>query len=220
MDKKTAVNTFAEKFIGSNDPELIDLLDKITKHINLPKKDILFHEGQSGSQMYFLIKGSIKLFKTNEEGKEAVINFVRPNEIFAELILHLKNKYPVSSMAIEKSDLLAIDAAKLIKVFEKSPDAAMKLIAQLAIRIKYFVNMVENLTLSDVRGRFLNYLKFLYSKAEKNPVTLPVAKGDIALLLGTTPETFSRLLKKLGDEKIIKVNGKDIFISDLTIIEE
>jgi CRP/FNR family transcriptional regulator len=71
--------------------------------------------------------------------------------------------------------------------------------------------MVENLTLADARKRFLNYLKILKDK-KGDTITLPVPKGEIALLLGTAPETFSRLLKKLSNDKIIEVKGRDIKI--------
>ncbi len=72
----------------------------------------------------------------------------------------------------------------------------MKLIGALSKkRIKYFVNLIESLTINDVRARLVNWLsaqKMVGSKV----VTLPVPKGELALLLGTTAETFSRVLKK------------------------
>ena len=111
--------------------------------------------------------------------------------------------------------MLELDAAELYRQIEKHPETAMAIIGLLARRIKYFVNMIENLTLKDVRGRFIHYLGSLQQKG-KNTVTLPVPKGEIALLLGTTPETFSRLLKKLAEEGVISYEGKKItFLKEL-----
>jgi CRP/FNR family transcriptional regulator len=70
--------------------------------------------------------------------------------------------------------------------------------------------MVEQLTLADIRQRFINYLLALRDKSPTNRIELPAPKGEIALLLGTTPETFSRLLKKLTAEGSIKLEGRTI----------
>jgi CRP/FNR family transcriptional regulator len=209
MDKNSAILFFLSKFTGSDDEELRQKLLPlcITKKLN--KKEILFFEGQEGKYVYFLISGQIKLFRTNEEGKEAIIHFVKPGDIFAEILLHLKNTYPVTAMAIENSFVLGIDSKKLYKSISTEPQIAMKLIGILAQRIKYFVNMVENLTLSDVKTRLLNYLESL-RKEHSKVIYLSVSKGDLALLMGTTPETLSRIFKKLNEDGLIEVRGKEI----------
>jgi len=88
----------------------------------------------------------------------------------------------------------------------------MKLIGKLASKSQYLVRMVEDLTLEDIRGRFLNYIKHLSKKAGSETITLPVPKGELSVLLGVSPETFSRLLKKLADDGIIDMEGKKIKI--------
>lgn len=209
MDKKTAIRHFLNNFFG--DDAIFSIIERISRLKTLEKGEILFMEGQEGKYIYFLLEGNIKLYKTNREGKEAIVHFVGQNEMFAEIILQLDCNYPVTSEALDKCIVLEMDAVELFKQIEKFPETAMAIIGLLARRIKYFVNMIENLTLKDVRGRFLNYLGSIQHKG-RNTVTLPVAKGDLALLLGTTPETFSRLLKKLNEEGIISYEGKKITI--------
>lgn len=187
----------------------------ISTVITKEKKEIFFLEGEEGSNIYFLCSGLVKLSKTNDEGKEAVIHFVKSGEIFAEILLYLKNTYPVTATALENCEALAIDSKKLFEEISKNPVFSMKLIAVLAGRIKYFVNMIENLTLADTRKRFLSYVKNIAEKQQTNRVRLPVNKGELALLLGSTPETFSRLLRKLTEEGIIEVNGKEIILFDM-----
>lgn len=210
MDKNNAIKFFLNTFMGGDDEDLRSALSSVCIVKKLNKKEILFLEGDEGKYVYFMISGHIKLFRTNDEGKEAVIHFVKTGELFAEILWHLKNKYPVSSIALEDCVILGMDAKKLYEVIKVQPVIAMKLIAVLAGRIKYFVNMVENLTLADARKRFMNYLNML--RKDSNIITLPVPKGDIALLMGTAPETFSRLLKKLSAEGVILVNGREITI--------
>ncbi len=217
MDKKNAVNAFMGSFFGKTDEELFGLLKEISHIVTIGKKETLFLEDDEGECMYYLISGSVKLFKTSEEGKEAVIKFVAPGEVFAEILLYLKNRYPVTSMAIEPSKLLAINAQKLFRLIQKRPELAMMLIGRLAFRSQYLVRMVENLTIASVSERLLNYLRLMETKSNNNSIELPVPKGELALLLGITPETFSRLLKKLSSEGVIKVDGRKITIINPTI---
>lgn len=214
MDKESALKMFLNIFIGSTDNELYTTLYQISKVVSKEKKEIFFLEDEEGKNIYFLLSGVVKLSKTNDEGKEAVIHFVKSGEIFAEILLYLKNRYPVTATALEDCEALAIDSKKLFEQIKKQPGFSMKLIGVLAGRIKYFVNMIENLTLADTRKRFLSYLNNIATKQKSDTVKLPVNKGELALLLGSTPETFSRLLKKLAEEGIIEVNGKEIRIID------
>lgn len=210
MNKNSSLKMFMNIFVGSNEQELYDMFDKITSFIQKERKQIFFFEEQEGENVYFLTSGMVKLYKTNEEGKEAIIHFVRPGELFAEILLYLRNRYPVTAVATEDSTALVINSKKLFDIIKQKPEISMKLIGTLAQRIKYFVNMVENLTLADAQKRFLNYLRNLSAKKNSSTFTLPASKADVALLLGVAPETFSRLLKKMSDEGILKVDGKDI----------
>ncbi|PLX90035.1 MAG: Crp/Fnr family transcriptional regulator [Desulfuromonas sp.] len=210
MEKSSAVKLFLHTFFGNSADPRFTFIEQISRLTTLERKGILFHEGDPGSEFFFLASGRIKLFRSTPDGKEAVIRFIEPGEYFAEILLQLKGRYPVSAIAIEPCELLAIDAHKILSHLEQHPDAAMYFIGALSQRIKYLLGMVEQLTLADIRQRFLNYLQLLRDKSPTATIELPAAKGEIALLLGTTPETFSRLLKKLSTEDVIEVNGRTI----------
>jgi len=209
MNKHEAVKAFANGFFGSSEEELITLLESICKYKKVDKKQILFMENQEGSMVYFLVKGSVKLYRTNDEGREAVVHFVKSGEIFAEILLQLGLRYPVTSMTLEPCDLVEIDAKKLEEIINSDPKVSMRLIGALSKRIKYFVNLIESLTINDVRARLVNWLA-AQKKKESKVIYLPVPKGELALLLGTTAETFSRVLKKLTEEGYIEVQGREI----------
>jgi len=209
MDNKTAIQFFLNNFLGLQDENMGKLLENVTFVSEKNKKEYLFFQGDTGDVVYFLISGVVKLFKTNEEGKEAVIHFVNAGEIFAEILFMMEYKYPVSAIMLEKGTVLGISAKELFKLVKTNPDFALKFIGAMTKRLKYFVNLVENLRLSDVKNRFLHYLKTLQEKKGNN-FQLPVPKGEIAALLGTTKETFSRLLKQLQIEGILDAKGKNM----------
>ncbi len=210
MNKKNAVEKFQQTILGQIDNELTSSLLTVTSVISIDKKQELFSEGDSGKFVYFLIKGGVRLYRTNLEGKECVVRFVAPDEIFAEILFSERVNYPVSSRAVHDSTLLAISAAGFFKLVEENPNFTIKYIASITKRLKYFVDLVENLTTADVQSRFLSYLNHAVEEGGSNTITLPVPKGDLALLLGTTAESFSRSLKKLSQDGVIEVSGKSI----------
>lgn len=212
MTKKMAVESFTNHFCGDVDNEILSLISDISHMVKISKSEMLFLEGDEGKYLFYLSSGSIKLFRSNEDGREAIIRFIEPGDFFAELILFLNNRYPVSATAIEPSELLAINAQKLFNCIKAHPDVAMKLIGKLTAKTQYLIKMVEDMALADVKERFLNYLKHLIEKTQDKTITLPVPKGELSMLLGISPATFSRLLKKLAKDGIVKVDGKKIRI--------
>ncbi|BAI81006.1 CRP/FNR family transcriptional regulator, anaerobic regulatory protein [Deferribacter desulfuricans SSM1] len=212
MNKENALKFFANTFFKTSTAEILSDFSKFTHIKSLAKKEILFYEGETGSTVYFLVNGNLKLYKTNEEGKTMIIHIVRPGEIFAEILFFLQNRYPVTAEAISDSTLLGIDANKMLEYIKNSPEFSLKIIGALSGRIKELLNKIETLTLEDIRTRFLNYIKRLSNQKRSKTVTLPVKKGDLAMMLGIRQETFSRLLKKLQEENIISINKNEITI--------
>ncbi len=210
MQLNDALDIFMNSFVGHSDFELKESLSKITYVSEKQKKDILFLEGEEGDTIYYLISGVIKLSRTNSEGKEAVVHFVYPGEMFAEILFYMEGRYPVTATVLDNAILLGISAEKMTRLLEKSPRFSMRLIGLLAKRLQYFVTMVEQLVNSDVRQRFIAYLIHLAEERGNTQLSLPVPKGELAALLGTTPETFSRLLRQLIEEGIIEIQGKEI----------
>lgn len=212
MQVNDALDIFLNSFIGRNDPELKEELSTITFVSEKQKKDILFLEGEEGDTIYYLVSGLIKLSRTNPEGKEAVVHFVHPGEMFAEILFYTEGRYPVTATVLDNAILLGISAGKMTRLLEESPRFSMRLIGLLAKRLQYFVTMIEQLVNSDVRQRFIAYLAHLSEDRKSTRFLLPVPKGELAALLGTTPETFSRLLRQLSEEGLIEIHGKEISI--------
>ena len=208
MNKKEALRFFLKSLDLGDNKQFTGNMDLISSLIYKKKKEIIFLESQKGKYLYFLLSGSIKLYKTNEEGKDAVIHFVEPGEFFAEIILFLENRYPVSAAAIKNSDILEIDAEKIFDIIKIEPEFAIKLIGIFAQRLNYMTKIIKNLSIMDAKSKFLNYLETI--KNEDNKAVLNIPKREIALLLGIKPETFSRVIKQLSYEGIITVEGKDI----------
>jgi CRP-like cAMP-binding protein len=89
------------------------------------------------------------------------------------------------------------------------------------MRLREFTVQIENLSLKEVPGRLSSYLKYL-SDEQKSPntVKLAISKSQLASLLGTIPETLSRIFTKMAAARLITVQGGDIQLLDRNGLED
>ena len=101
-----------------------------------------------------------------------------------------------------------------------NPSLALNMLAVLSARLRQFTVQIENLSLKEVPGRLAGYLLYL-SEEQKSAdrVTLSISKGQLASLLGTIPETLSRVFSKMSGRTIIDVKGRHIDLLDRQELE-
>jgi len=160
---------------------------------NIEKKKHLFYEGERGLSIYILVSGSIQLYKNSSDGKEIVIKVVKPGELFGEVILFEQDKYPVSAIALKSSVLFQIYGNQFTLLL-KHDDFCRDFFGSLMKKMRYLTERIKYITSADVEERFISFLEEHYGRGEK--IVPNISKKDIAASIGTTPETFSRLLNK------------------------
>ncbi|MFA6599553.1 MAG: Crp/Fnr family transcriptional regulator [Candidatus Omnitrophota bacterium] len=158
------------------------------------KKEIVFLEGDRGESLFLLAQGSIRLYKAGPGGREAIIRIVKPGEIFAEVILFEKDRYPVTSVALKDSILYALPRAKFHEML-KGEDFRRDFIRLLLEKHRYLTERIVSLTSYDVETRLFRFLRDQFGELEE--ITPGMSKKDVANAVGAMPETFSRLLMKL-----------------------
>lgn len=175
-----------------------------------------------------MAKGKIKVFKLSFEGKEQILHIYGPGHTFGEVPVFEGKSFPASSMALEAATILFVPRDSFVELLTASPALAMNMLADLSRRLRAFTVQIENLSLKEVPARLAAYIITLAQEAApaENPdlmpekVTLPISKAQLANLIGTTPETVSRIFKKMADAGLIKVQTKDILIQDLDGLSE
>lgn len=184
-------------------------LSKICTLRSLKKRDYLFHEGERGGSMFLLIDGNIQLHKNTEDGREVVIRVIKPGEVFAEVVLFEKDRYPVSARAVTHADLLAFPRVGIHRLLAEE-SFRNDFIALLMAKQRYLAERIQELTTKDVEFRFFTFLRDHYG--EKETIHTPLSKKDIAAAIGTTPESLSRLIQRLHEDEVIDWQGRDIRI--------
>jgi len=179
------------------------------------KGETIFSEGDEGIGFYIAETGSIKVAKISFEGKEQILHIFGTGEPFGEVPVFTGKPYPANAMAIKKSQVIFFPAKEFTALLLSDPSIALNMLAILSIRLKQFTVQVENLSLKEVPGRLAGHLVWLVNEQGGGAVvSLEISKGQLASLLGTIPETLSRILGKMSGEGLIEVDGKKITILD------
>lgn len=197
------------KFFAGLSETACKRLSELSRRRTVAKRDLLFMEGADGNAVYLLTTGSIQLVKTNLEGKETVIKTVKEGELFAEVILFEKSKFPVTAIACTEAEVIELPRAGFLKLLNEE-DFRNDFMAMLMHKQRYLAERIQQLTSMDVEARFVEFLRDHYGEKEK--ITPDLSKKDIASAIGATPETFSRLLQKLEKRGGFKWTGKTILL--------
>lgn len=171
--------------------------------------EAIFAEGDPGSGFHVVVDGRVKIFKLSPEGKEQILHIWGRGEPFGEVAALEGRPYPAHAVALEVTSTASISRAGLNELMQRSPDFAIELLATLARRLREFAQQVESLSLREVPGRLAAYLLLLDERSGgTGRMELDLAKGQLANLLGTTPETLSRILSRLVREGFLAPAGR------------
>ncbi len=202
-------------------PQQIDELAMIVTDQEFRKGQPIFSEGDEGVGFYVVITGLVKIFKLSMDGKEQILHIFGPGEPFAEVAVFTGSPYPAHAEALQNSRVFFFPRKSFSELIANNPTLAMKMLAALSMRLKKFANMIENLSLKEVPGRLAAHLLYLSSQKENSDnLRLNIPKSQLASLLGTIPETLSRILARMDKQGLLSIDGPSITILDRESLEE
>ncbi|MFC1829558.1 Crp/Fnr family transcriptional regulator [Thermodesulfobacteriota bacterium] len=171
----------------------------------------VFLEGDDCNGFYIVADGKVKIYKVSLEGKEHILHIYGSGNPFGEVPVFSGQRFPASAQTLLKSHLLYLPKAAFVDLISDNPSLSLNMLAVLSMRLRQFTVQIENLSLKEVPGRLASYLIYLAEEQQAGDlVSLTVSKGQLASLLGTIPETLSRILARMAEKGLITVDGRDI----------
>jgi CRP/FNR family transcriptional regulator, dissimilatory nitrate respiration regulator len=220
MQKKITVIAATPLFNGLSESQLQEIC-AIAVDRFYEKENTIFMEGDDGDGFYIVVSGKVKIYKVSLDGKEQILHIYGPGHPFGEVPVFSGQKFPANALCLTQSHLLFLPRIAFIDLITSHPSLALNMLAVLSMRLREFTIQIENLSLKEVPGRLATYLLYLSTEQEQpRKVHLPISKGQLASLLGTIPETLSRILTKMSQQGLIGVNGNEIMLQDHFKIKE
>ena len=177
------------------------------------KGEIIFSEYDDADGFYVAITGRVKIYKSSPEGKEQILHIFGPGDPFGEIAVFTGKNFPASAQTLENSETLFFPKIAFIGLIKKDPALSLNMLSVLSMRLKRFSSLIEDLSLKEVPGRLAAYLLYLSDRENLNDeLNLDISKSQLASILGTIPETLSRILTKMTRENLIESDGKRKFL--------
>lgn len=195
--------------------EQLEQISKIAVKRHFQRGSVVFLEGEEGKGFYIIAEGRVKIFKLSPEGKEHILHIFGPGEPFGEASVFAGQRFPANAEAVTDSTLLYFSRSAFVELISSAPSLALNMLAVLSRRLRQFTVQIENLSLKEVPGRLAGYLTGLAEEqGNKDTVLLNVSKGQLASLLGTIPETLSRILARMSAQGLIEAKDRNIRLLD------
>lgn len=174
---------------------------------------VVFFEGEISTGLYSVHTGWIKVIKLSPDGREQVLRYFGPGEVFGEIGMFLARPNPATAIALEPSALWQLHRAALQPLLTAHPDLLLQVMANMADRIAYLAGMVADLSLHTVEVRLARLL--LESAPEGAMVRQSwLTQSELAARLGTVPDVLNRALRTLAEAGLIHVDRRQITILD------
>ena len=176
------------------------------------KNVIVINQDDETYSLYVILKGSVKVFVSGEDGREAVLNHQQAGDYFGDLALIDKQPRVASVMTTEPSKFMIISREDFLKCLSKNPEIAINLIKPMTSRIRMLAKNVSSLALLDVYGRVARTLLDQSEEQGDVLVTEKLTQQEIADMVGASRAMVSRILKDLKEGGYISIEKKRITI--------
>ncbi len=203
-----------------NEAKGIESLKKLSEERDVriyKKKSDIYKEGGFPKGIYFINKGKVKTYHTNEFGKELITELYKEGDFFGYLSLLQDEKYTSSATALEDSEIYMLPKDDFFSLIYKNSEVSKKFIELLSDNLKEKESQLVKLAYNSVRKRVAEALVKLsdkYKKEQDQVFSMNISREDLANMVGTATETVIRTLSDFKEDKLIEISGSNISITN------
>jgi len=194
-------------------------LETNAKTINVPRKSILYTEGEVPKGVYFLLSGKVKVSQLNVDGTVQIFFIYSSGDIFGHRPILCNGKHPVTAVALEDSQVLYIEKDHFMSVVENSQRLSTLFLQSVSHEYTVLVNRINIFAQRSIKERLAYFLLVLNDKYRlpgqlNDEAEIKVNRSDLASYTGTSLENLVRTLKEFKNKNFIRTDGKSIYIND------
>jgi len=207
------------KLFSDLDPRELDALQQIAVRKEYRKNQIIFSEGEQSRGFFLVVAGAVKIFRVGPDGRESVMHVVESGDSFAEAAMFME-AYPATAEALAAgTTLIQIDKNSFKQLLGRDTKLTFKIMGSLVGWLAQMRNALTDFALKEVPARFASYVLSLPAEPGK-PIRIAINKTTLAQMLGTTKETFSRMLHRLAQHRILTYRGSQIRVVNRKRLEK
>ena len=194
--------------------EELSALARVVSPREYDRGDMLFFQGDRADGFYIIVGGRVEIHRRAPNGRRQLLRVFGPGELCGEVPVFQGGSFPATATAAENVRALWVPGEKFLDVADRHGEILLEMLAVLSLRLRRFVNLIDDLSLKEVSARLAKHLLDLSVKTACDVVTIETTKTLLAGRLGTVSETLSRTLKKMQKRAVIEVRGRTVTILD------
>lgn len=179
-----------------------------------PAGALIVLAGEPPQAMYAMVAGRVKLTRIAPNGREQIVNVMGPGQHFNAVPIFDDGPCPVNVEAITDVEVLEFPITAMRQLVHEHPALAMALLREFATRLRYMVNLIDNIALHSVQGRLAQLLLNRAIASEKGELMAPLTQAEMAAMIGTVREMVSRTLHQFEMQGMIRIERGAIAICD------
>lgn len=191
--------------------EALKELSEDRKVKSFKAKTPIFFEGDFPRYLYFVKSGKLKLTKTNEYGKELIINILSEGQFLGYTALITGENYTYGAVVMQnQTELSLIPKEDFLKLLFANKDVSAQLIKMLANNVVNKEQQLLDLAYSSVRKRVANAIVYLHEQQQKENNQISILRDDLARIVGTAKESVIRMLTEFKEDGFICIHSGGI----------
>ena len=179
------------------------------------KNTIVIMDDDNTKSIYFILQGSVRVFRENGQGKEVTLNELSQGDIFGELAWLSENCRTASVVTRQACKLLIIQASDFELFYSKNPEIAQSIISKLAKQISTLSNHLEAVVLGNIHQRVIWALTNYAVKDQDDVYVSTATHRELANLIGSSRESVSRAIQELKLNGHVVLKNNSIYIQHL-----
>ncbi|HWQ42505.1 MAG TPA: Crp/Fnr family transcriptional regulator [Desulfosporosinus sp.] len=178
------------------------------------KNEPVFAEGAEADSIYLIKSGRVKLYKTSEDGKEFILDYLKSEDIFGEVTFFENATHTMNAMAMEDTFICCCTKELFVKLLN-NPQTALKIVQYLGKKMNAYTEHMSHTAFKDVRGRVLGVLCRLAESYGTRTnagltITLDLTHQDIGCLVNASRVMVTNVLGELRKEDLVHIEGHRI----------
>ncbi|MGF1470260.1 MAG: Crp/Fnr family transcriptional regulator [Rubrobacteraceae bacterium] len=188
-------------------------------------KDIIFTPGDPDDQLYFLLSGTVRLYKIYGDYKEATTALLKEGGVFGKLSLVEGRWQDVFAEAVTESRVASIQKNAIERVIKSRPDFALKLFSSFSERLRQSDEVIESLLHREVSTRLATLLinladRFGSGNGIGTMLGVRLTHQDLANMIASTREAVSKVMSEFQRDGYIEIRSRKVVVLNREALAE
>jgi CRP-like cAMP-binding protein len=203
---------------------LLERLDREKTLHSYRNGQTIFYQGNPSLAAYCISEGHVKLYKSGRDGSETLLRLLGPGNVMGYRALLSAEHYAASAEAVGDTKICVISKETFFEILQTSPEFCMKVMHTLSVELRISEDeMIARIRDSVPRRAAKLLLKLLHELGDSGDgdsrLVFPFPRRQLALMIGTSPETLSRTLRSMADKGLLSIAGRQVYIRDMNALE-